>query len=164
MQRFVRVDFLPIEGEHTDQQLVEHDTERVHVSARIDVFPAQLGLFGAHVAYGSDDGTHLRIHGFQIQTPRNAFGDAEVDDLGQGPSVHFRDQDVGGFQVSVDHRFLMGVLDTVADELEESSRSTSPSLFRSQYSVMGQPSTYSMTRYGCPAGVAPASNILAMVG
>jgi hypothetical protein len=35
---------------------------------------------------------------------------------------------------------------------------------RSQYVVIGSPSTYSITKYGCPSSVAPASNTLAIAG
>ncbi len=42
-----------------------------------------------------------------------------------------------------------------------SSRSRAASRWRSQYSLIGTPFTYSMTKYGRPRGVAPASNTFA---
>ncbi len=48
--------------------------------------------------------------------------------------------------------------------MNSSSRSLIASLFRSQYSVIGNPGTYSITKYGWPCGVVPASKTLAMAG
>ena len=45
-----------------------------------------------------------------------------------------------------------------------SSRSLSESRLRSQYSVIGTPLTSSMTKYGRPVSVVPASSTLAMLG
>ncbi len=48
--------------------------------------------------------------------------------------------------------------------MNRASRAGSGSCLASQYSVIGWPSTYSMTKYGCPSGVEPASKTLAIVG
>ena len=47
------------------------------------------------------------------------LGDAEVDDLGDGPAVCLGDQDVRGLEVAVDDALLVGVLDGAADRDEE---------------------------------------------
>ena len=43
-------------------------------------------------------------------------------------------------------------------------RSSTESLWRVQYVVIGSPLMYSITKYGRPSGVAPASNTRAIAG
>ncbi len=50
-----------------------------------------------------------------VKTLRGCFGHAEIDDFRDRLAVNFAHQNVGGFQIAVDHRFLMGVLHTFAD-------------------------------------------------
>jgi hypothetical protein len=91
--------------------------------------------------------------------------DAEVDHLGYGPAVPRRDRHVRWSDIPVDNAFLIGVLDRVADPDEQ--RQTLPRAqiwFASQYSVMDTPRTNSITKYGRPVSVAPASKTFAMLG
>ena len=85
--------------------------------------------------------------------------------LGTGTPSCSVDQDVRRLDVAVDDPLLMRVLDGLAD-LDEQVQplARSSSLFWSQYSVIGIPRTSSITKYGRPVSVAPASSTLAMFG
>ncbi len=48
--------------------------------------------------------------------------------------------------------------------MNSSSRWRRVSRAASQYSVIGRPATYSITKYGWPSGVEPASKTLAIAG
>ena len=92
------------------------------------------------------------------------FGDAEVDHLRHGHAVVQCDQDVRRLDVAVDDALLVGVLDGLADLDEQFQPLAAESFALSQYSVIGTPWTSSMTKYGRPVSVAPASSTLAMLG
>ena len=93
------------------------------------------------------------------------LGHPEVDHLGHRLPVVQRDQDVGRLEVAVDDALLVGVLHRLADvdEQPQPVPRTSRRLW-SQNSVIGTPRTSSMTKYGRPESVAPASKTLAMLG
>ena len=75
------------------------------------------------------------------------------------------DQDVGRLEVAVDDALLVGVLHRLADRHEQlQPLAAAVRWFWSQNSVIGTPWTSSMTKYGRPASVAPASSTLAMFG
>ena len=93
------------------------------------------------------------------------LGDAEVDDLGHRPAVVQRDQDVRRLEVAVDDALLMGVLHGLADVDEQLQPLARRQLVLDRrYSVIGTPRTSSITKYGRPVSVAPASSTLAMFG
>ena len=60
--------------------------------------------------------------------------------------------------------FLMGVLHRLADRDEQFQPLASREIAWSQYSVIGTPLTSSITKYGRPVSVVPASSTLAMLG
>ncbi len=45
---------LRVEGQRAHEQLVQHDTERIHVGPSIDVLVGHLGLLGTHVLRCAD--------------------------------------------------------------------------------------------------------------
>jgi hypothetical protein len=56
---------------------------------------------------------------FSVSSAVVAFGDAEVDDLGDCFLAGFGDEDVAGLDVAVDDALLMRVLEGVADLSKE---------------------------------------------
>ena len=155
-----------IEGHGAHQQLVQHDAQRVNVGSGVYGLVQRVGLLGAHVFRCSDELADLREHGVVGPALVHGVGDAEVDDLGRrgvpSTSVH---QHVGGLEVAVDDALLVGVLHGFADGQEELQPLAALSRCSSQYSVMGTPSTYSITKYGRPSlGDVPASRTRATWG
>ena len=93
------------------------------------------------------------------------LGDAEVDHLRHRLAVVERDQDVGRLDVAVDDALLVRVLDRLADVARTAPAARGcDSCVRRSTAVIGTPLTSSMTKYGRPVSVAPASNTLAMFG
>ena len=101
------------------QEFVEQDAERIDVAAGVDVERPHLGLLGAHVFEGADDGAKLGEHRPLGQPLLDRFGHAEVDHLGLGLAVAEGHQHVGWLDVAVDNPLLVGVLDRPADREEE---------------------------------------------
>ena len=103
------------------QQFVEQDTERVNVAARVNVQPAQSRLFGTHIGGRADE---LLEGGEEclVRQGRSGRGlrDAEVNDLGDGLSVLFGDENVRGLEVTMNDSFLMRVLNGLTNLHEES--------------------------------------------
>ncbi len=110
---------LRLEGQSAGEQLVEDHAERVDVGAGVDVDAGHLRLFGRHVLEGADELTQLRVQGPLRQVLVRRLGHTEVDDLGDRPVLLDGDEDVGGFEVAVDHGLVVGVFDAVADVDEE---------------------------------------------
>ena len=81
-----------VEGHATRDHLVQHDTERVDVRARVDRFA--LAVLGRHVARRADDHARSRQSARRRVLQRR---DAEVDDLDD--SRRIADDDVVGLQV-----------------------------------------------------------------
>ena len=86
--------------------------------------------------------------------------------FGTGRPSYSVDQDVRRLEVAVDDPLLVGVLDRLADR-----RRTAPAaratVSRRVVAVLGdraRPATSSMTKYGRPSSVAPASSTRAMFG
>jgi hypothetical protein len=120
----LRHQFLRVEGRAAGEQFVEQHAEAVDVAAGVDVQPAHLRLFRAHVGRGADELVELREdRGLSVSPAFGGLGDAEVDDLGDGHAVVEGDEDVRGLDVPVDDALLVGVLDGLADLDEESRRS-----------------------------------------
>jgi hypothetical protein len=57
-----------------------------------------------------------RLFGQQVA---ESFGNAKINDLGHGLVVSQGDEDIGGFEVTMNDPFLMGVLDGIADLQEQ---------------------------------------------
>lgn len=97
------------------QELIKEYTERVDIRARVDIEPAHFRLLRAHVGGRPD---HLCVVGEQCflgEALVCGLGDAEVDHLGDGLAIVESDEDVAWLDVTVDHPFLMGVLDGLAN-------------------------------------------------
>ena len=138
---------LLLQRRRAGQQLVEQYAQRIDVGAGVDVEVIELRLFRRHVERRAQ---HRLVRGVQRplrQRLVHRLGQAEVDHLGHRPVVVGRDEDVRGLQVAVNDALLMGVLDGLAD-LHEQVQAARRTLIRvaSQYSVIGTPLTYSMTK------------------
>ncbi len=55
---------MPVKRRGSREQLIENDTERVDIAARVDIELIEFGLFGAHVLERSHDLAVLREHRF----------------------------------------------------------------------------------------------------
>ena len=111
---------LGIEGRRTGEQLIQHDAERVHVGARVDVVGA-IGLLGAHVLRRADHLAGLREHVVRHRTGAGGLGHTEVDHLHAraggatcGGVFGHAGQDVARLQVAVDDALHVRMLDGVA--------------------------------------------------
>ncbi len=109
---------LRLEGQLTGKELVEDHTERVDVGARVDVEAARLRLLRAHVGWRADQIPGLGLDRPLAQALLGGLGDAKVDHLGHRVPVAAH-QDVRGLQVSMDHTFLVCMLDRLAHVDEE---------------------------------------------
>ena len=98
------------------QQFVQQHAQRVDIAACVDVQPAHLGLFGAHVQRSADHlgkaGKHRPLG--ELLTGR--LGHSEVDDLWHRSAIVQGDQHVGWFQIAVNNSFGVCMLDRLADE------------------------------------------------
>ena len=102
-RRLVRGAAAEVVGQAAREQLVEHHPERVDVGVHPDPAPAE--LLGGRVGGGerAQPGAGLvggEVHRLQL------LGDAEVEQLHHAVRA---DHDVGGLEVAVDHRVLVGV-------------------------------------------------------
>ena len=77
------------------------------------------GLFGAHVLERAEDDAGVGEEGLAGEIGVEGFGEAEVDDLGDGEAFDGFDEDVGGLDIAVDDALLVGVVDGLADGDEE---------------------------------------------
>jgi len=109
---------LGVEGGVAGEKLVKQHAQGVNIGAGVDVDRA-LGLFGAHVFRRADELAVLGEESFFSEPAREAFGDAEVNDLGEEPAVGHDGDDVGGLEVAVNHALGVRVLHGVADLREE---------------------------------------------
>ena len=86
------------------------------------------------------------------------LGDAEVDDLWRRSAIDGGDQDIRRLEVAVKDAFLVRVLDRLADVDEQRTALPNVQVCSSQNAVMRRPPrTSSITKYGRPVSVAPAS-------
>ena len=109
----------PVEGKRTDEQLVQHDPEGVHVGSRVDVEGVRGRLFGAHVLGSAEDLSELGVQSPLGQARSGGLRNPEIDDLRHRPTVLPHHEDVRWLQVPVNHAFLVGVLYAVADGKEQ---------------------------------------------
>ena len=80
---------------------------------------AVFDLLGADVAGGADELIHAGGDGVAGAFAFEDFGNAEVDDLGDGLAGLVHDHDVAGLDVAVDDALLVGVVHGAADGDEE---------------------------------------------
>ena len=117
-------------GAVAGEQLVQDDSESVHVAAEVDAIRVCLCLLWAHVGEGSDDGTVSfdTLLGGAMQVRVSDSRQPEVQDLDHrhgGVAVVGRagaighDHDVLRFEVVMDHPALVGVANRLADRLEQ---------------------------------------------
>jgi len=108
-----------LEREGPGQQLVEEDTQGVHVGTGVHVDGRGTRLLGAHVLRSADHHPDLGQEALPVENPLGQPGDPEVDDLGHRSSVDPGHEYVRRFEVPVDDPLLVGVLDGVAHLPEE---------------------------------------------
>ena len=106
---------LGVERSVTRQKFIEEYAQAVDVAARVDIQPAHLRLFRAHVSGRADELVQFRIDSAVGQAALRGFGDAEVNDLRNRHAVVQGDQNVRRLQVAVDDSLLMCMLYGVAD-------------------------------------------------
>ena len=101
------------------EQLVQQHAQRIDVAASVDVQPAHLGLFRAHVQRRADHLRELRVDRAVGELLVDRLGDAEVDDLGHRLAVVRRHQHIRRLDVAVDDSLLMRVLDGLTNGDEQ---------------------------------------------
>ena len=124
----------------------------------------EFGLLGAHVFQRAD---HLAELGEQRplgQLLAGGLGHAEIDHLGDRLAVVQGDQHVGRLDVAMDDPFLVGMLHRLADGDKQLQPLAEREVMLVAVSVIGTPLTSSITKYGRPESVVPASSTLAMFG
>src|SRR5262249_38505293 len=104
-----------IEWQCPDQQLVEDNPQRIHVTAGIDVEGAHLRLLRTHVLGRSDQDALLRKQCPLRQRLLDRLRDSEVDHLRLRLAIHQCHEQVRWLDVPVDDSLLVGVLDGVTD-------------------------------------------------
>ena len=97
-------DGVGLEGWFTGQESKENSTHCIDVGCDPLRFAFTQGLFGGHVAWGPECCTG----GGEPLFGPDLFSETEV---GNNNVVEFIDQDVGGFQVSVNNAVLVSVMD-----------------------------------------------------
>jgi hypothetical protein len=118
----------------TGEHFVEHDTEGVHVTSKVDFIGTTARLLGAHVgerALDRLDGGGRHRHG-EIRIGDS--GQAEVEDLHDGWSrrrIRLRlDDHVRRFEIPVDDAALVGVAHPFTDLEEERQTGANPAFAR----------------------------------
>ena len=97
------------------QQFIQNHAQRVNVRACIDILFFLVGLFGAHVFWGSNELPLLSEHGFFRQRHTDGLGHPKIDYLGDRLAVLRGDNNIGGLDVPMDDPFLMGMLHSFTD-------------------------------------------------
>ena len=121
-------------------------------------------LFGAHVLRRADQRPEFRVQRVLGQRVRHGFGDTEVDDLRHRTIILQRHQDIRWLQIAMDDSLLVGVLNALAD-LDEQIDPIRNRQLVPRYIIRDRlAADYSITKYGRPCAVAPASNTRAMAG
>ncbi len=110
---------LGIVRQNAGQQHIQQYAQRVDIRTRIDVFVDHLGLFGTHVLRRAQQLAVLRKERPLGQGLAHGLGHAKVDDLRCGPVVLCGDDDVRRLEVAMDDPFLVGMVDSETDLLEE---------------------------------------------
>lgn len=96
-----------VERGFSGEELIEQHAQRIDVRARVDIELIELGLLGAHVFDRTHNLAKLSEHRFFGQVLANGFGNAEIDDLGNGAVVVVCHEDVAGPQIAVDDALLI---------------------------------------------------------
>ena len=104
-----------IKGQCAHQQLIQDDTQTVHVTARINFIARHVRLLRAHVLGRTNQYAKLRVHRLFGQLLRRRLCNPEVDDFGRWPIVLLANNDVTWLQVAMNNGPLMCMLDTFTD-------------------------------------------------
>jgi hypothetical protein len=107
------------ERERPGQEFVEDDPQRIDVGPGVDVLRPEVRLLRAHVLRSSDECPGLGEQRALGEPLSDGLRHSEVDDLRLRPVVHLGHQDVRRFEVTVNDRLLVGVLNSVADLAEQ---------------------------------------------
>ena len=98
----------------TGEQFVQHDTQRIHIAARIDGGRIGASLLGTHVIRRA-----CALNAVTGQGSRHCGGNTEIDDLRYRLAIHLIHQQVAGFEVTMDHTLVVGMLHAMADVDEQ---------------------------------------------
>jgi len=95
-------EFPGIKWRAAGQQLIEQNTQRIDVVARVNIQAAQFGLFGAHVGGCADK---LFVNGEERficqELIGGGFGDPEINDFGNGHTIVHGHKDVGRLDITM---------------------------------------------------------------
>ena len=97
------------------EQFVKQNAQRVDVTARVDIQPAEAGLLRTHVHRGADELFEACEKRLVRELALRGLGDAEVDHLGHRHAVVQRHEDVRRLDVPVDDPLLVRVLNRLTD-------------------------------------------------
>jgi len=93
------------------QHLIQHDTERINITSRVQFQRVGLHLFRAHIGKGSDDLSQISLMSHSgVAVYRSCH--TEIEDLGLAGFIH---EDIAGFEIAVDDAALMSVVNGLAD-------------------------------------------------
>ena len=108
-----------IKRQRAGEKLVEDYSQRIDVTAGVNVADFGVGLFGAHIRGSAHEIPFARDHGGEGIAFGDGFGNSEIDNAWSGLAVNVGNENILWFQVAMDESFLMGVLNTCADLGEE---------------------------------------------
>ena len=109
---------LELESRGAGHELVEQRAERVDVGARVEV-DAHGRLFRTHGAGCADELAEPGHQGAFVETGIDRPGDAEIDHLGDRPSVLGGDENVGRLEIAMDDPLLVRRVHRAADGRQE---------------------------------------------
>ena len=108
-----------VERQRANEQLVQHDPERIHIASSVDVYRAWFGLLRTHVLRRPHEPAEFRDQRLLREGLSDCFSDSEVDDPWHGMVINLGHEHVRGLQVAMNDSFLMCMLDTLAQMDEE---------------------------------------------
>lgn len=111
-------EFIAGEWRAAGQEFIEQNTQAVNVRASVDV-DAAFGLLGRHVVRRADELAVFGEEGLFCKSLHDGLGDSEVNHLRKRLAILSTDEHIAGFEVSMNHAFVMGVLHGLADLFEE---------------------------------------------
>ena len=101
---------LSVKRQRPGQQFIKHHSQRINISACVDVLSTHLGLLGTHILRRADKLALFGVEGPVRQRLRDGLGNPEINNLQDRLFTLHRDQNVGRLNVTVNDALLMGVL------------------------------------------------------
>ena len=111
---------LTVQWRGTGEQFIKQHSQSINVAPRIHVRTGQRRLFGTHIFQGANNLANFCCHRIFGDLLADGSGQAKIDDFGNRLTVVSRlDQDVGWFDIAMDHSLLMRVLYCLANEYKQ---------------------------------------------